>query len=150
LNQNMDLCSAFFFSLEETLTRSLAFPYSRWCRLLQNSTLSHLQMLRLRMSMPPQHMMGKKSLSRLLLYKKRLQFVSSSLTYVFHFSDPCFGLQVQHDHSMDTSAIDIATVDLVVNALHYIFPTFDYRYNKSMGATVLCLLPCSLFFNILP
>uniref|UniRef100_A0A8R7QDT7 Uncharacterized protein n=1 Tax=Triticum urartu TaxID=4572 RepID=A0A8R7QDT7_TRIUA len=23
--------------------------------------------------------------------------------------------------------MDIATVDLVVNALHYIFPTFDYR-----------------------
>jgi hypothetical protein len=42
---------------------------------------------------------------------------------------------------MDTSVIDITTVDLVVNALHYIFPTFDYRYNQSMGATVLWLLP---------
>ncbi|KAI4996903.1 hypothetical protein ZWY2020_052245 [Hordeum vulgare] len=34
---------------------------------------------------------------------------------------------VQHDHLLDTSVIDIATVDLVVNALNYIFHTFDYR-----------------------
>ncbi|KAE8815663.1 putative ABC1 protein [Hordeum vulgare] len=40
---------------------------------------------------------------------------------------------VQHDHLLDTSVIDIATVDLVVNALNYIFPTFDYScmYIKS-------------------
>ncbi|KAM0875117.1 hypothetical protein ACQ4PT_037004 [Festuca glaucescens] len=37
-------------------------------------------------------------------------------------------VKVQHDHLTDTSVIDIATVDLVVNALHYIFPTFDYRW----------------------
>ncbi|KAI4990733.1 hypothetical protein ZWY2020_039104 [Hordeum vulgare] len=36
-------------------------------------------------------------------------------------------LQVQHDHLLDTSVIDITTVDLVVNALNYSFPTFDYR-----------------------
>ncbi|EMS62832.1 ATP-dependent DNA helicase DDM1 [Triticum urartu] len=34
---------------------------------------------------------------------------------------------VQHDHLVDTSVIDITTVDLVVNSLHYIFPNFDYR-----------------------
>uniref|UniRef100_A0A453H524 ABC1 atypical kinase-like domain-containing protein n=3 Tax=Aegilops tauschii TaxID=37682 RepID=A0A453H524_AEGTS len=37
-------------------------------------------------------------------------------------------VKVQHDHLLDTSVIDIATVDLVVNALNYIFPTFDYRW----------------------
>ncbi|XP_044979810.1 putative ABC1 protein At2g40090 [Hordeum vulgare subsp. vulgare] len=37
-------------------------------------------------------------------------------------------VKVQHDHLLDTSVIDIATVDLVVNALSYIFPTFDYRW----------------------
>lgn len=37
-------------------------------------------------------------------------------------------VKVQHDHLTDTSVVDIATVDLVVNALHYIFPTFDYRW----------------------
>lgn len=37
-------------------------------------------------------------------------------------------VKVQHDHLTDTSVIDIATVDLLVNALHYIFPTFDYRW----------------------
>ena len=93
--------------------------------------------------MRPQDMMGEKLLSRLLLlYKKRLQFIRSlmlslnssimtteftSMLSVFHFFDPCFGLQVQHDHLVDTSVMDIATVDLVVNALHYIFPTFDYK-----------------------
>ena len=51
----------------------------------------------------------------------------TSMLSVFHFFDPCFGLQVQHDHLVDTSVIDIANVDLVVRALHYIFPTFDYR-----------------------
>ncbi|KAM3294701.1 hypothetical protein ACQJBY_037530 [Aegilops geniculata] len=37
-------------------------------------------------------------------------------------------VKVQHDHLIDTSVVDIATVDLVVNALHYVFPTFDYRW----------------------
>lgn len=37
-------------------------------------------------------------------------------------------VKVQHDHLTDTSVVDIATVDLLVNALHYIFPTFDYRW----------------------
>ncbi|KAE8803281.1 putative ABC1 protein [Hordeum vulgare] len=42
-------------------------------------------------------------------------------------------VKVRHDHLLDTSVIDIATVDLVVNALNYIFPTFDYScmYIKS-------------------
>ncbi|XP_039831496.1 putative ABC1 protein At2g40090 isoform X2 [Panicum virgatum] len=37
-------------------------------------------------------------------------------------------VKVQHDYLTDTSVVDIATVDLLVNALHYIFPTFDYRW----------------------
>uniref|UniRef100_J3LRU8 ABC1 atypical kinase-like domain-containing protein n=1 Tax=Oryza brachyantha TaxID=4533 RepID=J3LRU8_ORYBR len=37
-------------------------------------------------------------------------------------------VKVQHDHLTDTSVIDIATVGLIVNTLHYIFPTFDYRW----------------------
>ena len=56
-----------------------------------------------------------------------LNYDTRGLLSVFHFSDPCLGLKVQHDHLVDTSVIDIATVDLVVNALHYIFPIFDYR-----------------------
>ncbi|XP_062212116.1 putative ABC1 protein At2g40090 [Phragmites australis] len=37
-------------------------------------------------------------------------------------------VKVQHDHLKDTGVVDIATVDLLVNVLHYIFPTFDYRW----------------------
>lgn len=37
-------------------------------------------------------------------------------------------VKVQHDHLTNTGVVDIATVDLLVNALHYIFPTFDYRW----------------------
>ncbi|OEL24599.1 putative ABC1 protein [Dichanthelium oligosanthes] len=37
-------------------------------------------------------------------------------------------VKVQHDHLTDTSVVDIATVGLLVNVLHYIFPTFDYRW----------------------
>jgi hypothetical protein len=35
--------------------------------------------------------------------------------------------QVQHTHLTDTAAIDIATVKLVVKAVHFLFPNFDYR-----------------------
>ncbi|GJN23649.1 hypothetical protein PR202_gb11314 [Eleusine coracana subsp. coracana] len=37
-------------------------------------------------------------------------------------------VKVQHDHLADTGVVDIATVDLLVNVLHYIFPSFDYRW----------------------
>nr|CAB3493594.1 unnamed protein product [Digitaria exilis] len=47
-------------------------------------------------------------------------------------------VKVQHDHLTDTSVVDIATVDLLVNALHYIFPTFDYRYCFLMAAILSC------------
>jgi hypothetical protein len=50
---------------------------------------------------------------------------------VFFFRE-CLDLQVQHDHLTYTSVRDNATVDLLVNDLHYIFPTFDYRYNQLM------------------
>ncbi|KAE8776400.1 putative ABC1 protein [Hordeum vulgare] len=42
-------------------------------------------------------------------------------------------VKVQHGHLLDTSVIDITTVDLVVNALNYIFPTFDYRISYDRG-----------------
>ncbi|KAI6670083.1 hypothetical protein NL676_004968 [Syzygium grande] len=36
-------------------------------------------------------------------------------------------MKVQHTHMMDTAAADHAAVDLIVNTLHRIFPSFDYR-----------------------
>lgn len=37
-------------------------------------------------------------------------------------------VKVQHTHLTDTAAVDTATVELVVNTLHWIFPAFDYRW----------------------
>ncbi|KAF8009901.1 hypothetical protein BT93_J0776 [Corymbia citriodora subsp. variegata] len=37
-------------------------------------------------------------------------------------------VKVQHTHMTDTAAADHATVDLIVNTLHRIFPSFDYRW----------------------
>ncbi|KAH9329900.1 hypothetical protein KI387_002008, partial [Taxus chinensis] len=37
-------------------------------------------------------------------------------------------VKVQHTHMTNTAAIDTATVEFVVNILHWIFPTFDYRW----------------------
>ncbi|CAN0909724.1 Putative ABC1 protein At2g40090 [Linum grandiflorum] len=37
-------------------------------------------------------------------------------------------VKVQHTHMTDTAAADHATVDMVVNALHWMFPSFDYRW----------------------
>ncbi|KAL4587244.1 hypothetical protein LXL04_000112 [Taraxacum kok-saghyz] len=37
-------------------------------------------------------------------------------------------VKVQHMHMTDTAAADYATVELVVNTLHRIFPSFDYRW----------------------
>ncbi|KAL6957420.1 hypothetical protein U1Q18_047013 [Sarracenia purpurea var. burkii] len=37
-------------------------------------------------------------------------------------------VKVQHAHMTDTAATDYATVELIVNTLHRIFPTFDYRW----------------------
>lgn len=36
-------------------------------------------------------------------------------------------IQVQHTHLTDTAAADYATVNLIVNVLHWCFPSFDYR-----------------------
>jgi hypothetical protein len=36
-------------------------------------------------------------------------------------------IKVQHTHLTDRAAVDTATVELVVNILHWIFPAFDYR-----------------------
>lgn len=37
-------------------------------------------------------------------------------------------VKVQHTHLTDTAAADYATVNLIVNALHWCFPSFDYRW----------------------
>ncbi|PKA50050.1 Putative ABC1 protein [Apostasia shenzhenica] len=36
-------------------------------------------------------------------------------------------VKVQHTHLTDTAIADIATVNLIVNVLHWVFPKFDYR-----------------------
>ncbi|KAA8539582.1 hypothetical protein F0562_026274 [Nyssa sinensis] len=37
-------------------------------------------------------------------------------------------VKVQHTHMTDTAAADSATVELLVNTLHWFFPAFDYRW----------------------
>lgn len=37
-------------------------------------------------------------------------------------------VKVQHTHMTDTAAADYATVELIVNTLHRLFPSFDYRW----------------------
>ncbi|KAI4372936.1 hypothetical protein MLD38_011115 [Melastoma candidum] len=37
-------------------------------------------------------------------------------------------VKVQHSHMTDTAAADHATVSLIVNTLHRLFPSFDYRW----------------------
>ncbi|CAL2242982.1 unnamed protein product [Prunus armeniaca] len=37
-------------------------------------------------------------------------------------------VKVQHTHMTDTAAADCATVHFIVNTLHWIFPSFDYRW----------------------
>ncbi|XP_075514128.1 putative ABC1 protein At2g40090 isoform X2 [Primulina tabacum] len=37
-------------------------------------------------------------------------------------------VKVQHTHMLDTAAVDYATVELIVNTLHWLFPSFDYRW----------------------
>ncbi|GER46640.1 protein kinase superfamily protein [Striga asiatica] len=37
-------------------------------------------------------------------------------------------VKVQHTHMTDTAAADYATVELIVNTLHWLFPSFDYRW----------------------
>ncbi|CAN1293729.1 Putative ABC1 protein At2g40090 [Linum perenne] len=36
-------------------------------------------------------------------------------------------IKVQHTHMTDTPAADHAIVDMIVNALRWVFPSFDYR-----------------------
>lgn len=43
-------------------------------------------------------------------------------------------IQVQHTHMTDTAAADTATVELIVNTLHQLFPAFDYRFGKFLQA----------------
>ncbi|PWA56293.1 ABC2-like protein [Artemisia annua] len=37
-------------------------------------------------------------------------------------------VKVQHMHMTDTAAADYATVEFIVNTLHWLFPSFDYRW----------------------
>ncbi|KAK8487241.1 hypothetical protein V6N11_013964 [Hibiscus sabdariffa] len=37
-------------------------------------------------------------------------------------------VKVQHTHMTDTAAADQATVEFLVNTLHWLFPSFDYRW----------------------
>ncbi|KAK4489268.1 hypothetical protein RD792_005065 [Penstemon davidsonii] len=37
-------------------------------------------------------------------------------------------VKVQHTHMTDTAAADYATVEFIVNTLHRLFPSFDYRW----------------------
>ncbi|KAK9153512.1 hypothetical protein Sjap_000992 [Stephania japonica] len=37
-------------------------------------------------------------------------------------------VKVQHSHIADTADVDCATVELIVNTLHWVFPSFDYRW----------------------
>lgn len=66
------------------------------------------------------HMLGKRCKSFNFLY---LSLILNVLTW----SKKIYGDQVQHTHMTDTAAADHATVDLIVNTLHRIFPSFDYR-----------------------
>lgn len=40
--------------------------------------------------------------------------------------------QVQHMHLTDSAVADTATVELLVNTVHLLFPSFDYRYSISL------------------
>ncbi|XP_020576582.1 putative ABC1 protein At2g40090 isoform X2 [Phalaenopsis equestris] len=54
---------------------------------------------------------------------------SASIAQV-HVARTCDGkkVAVQHTHLTDTATADIATVTLIVNALNWCFPEFDYRW----------------------
>ncbi|KAL2940603.1 hypothetical protein RDABS01_022712 [Bienertia sinuspersici] len=53
--------------------------------------------------------------------------------------------EVQHTHMTDTAAADYATVELIVNTLHRLFPSFDYRW---LVAEVRDSLPKELDFLV--
>ncbi|KAH7278749.1 hypothetical protein KP509_38G054700 [Ceratopteris richardii] len=54
-------------------------------------------------------------------------------------------VKVQHTHLTDTAAMDIATVRLVVRAVHFLFPNYDYRW---LVAEVQESLPKELDFSL--
>ncbi|XP_076944468.1 putative ABC1 protein At2g40090 [Bidens hawaiensis] len=49
-------------------------------------------------------------------------------SYLILYIDNYSFLQVQHMHMTDTAVADYATVELIVTTLHWIFPSFDYRW----------------------
>ncbi|CAO2825667.1 unnamed protein product [Amaranthus hypochondriacus] len=54
---------------------------------------------------------------------------SLAQVHVAHLRDgQKVAVKVQHTHMTDTAAADYATVELIVNTLHRLFPTFDYRW----------------------
>ncbi|KAL5568559.1 hypothetical protein UlMin_025134 [Ulmus minor] len=54
---------------------------------------------------------------------------SLAQVHVAHLHDgEKVAVKVQHTHMTDTAAADRTTVELVVNTLHWLFPSFDYRW----------------------
>ncbi|KAE8655443.1 putative ABC1 protein [Hibiscus syriacus] len=53
-------------------------------------------------------------------------------------------VKVQHTHMIDTAAADQATVEFLVNTLHWLFPSFDYRF---LVAEVRESLPKASYFD---
>ncbi|XP_057523186.1 putative ABC1 protein At2g40090 [Amaranthus tricolor] len=54
---------------------------------------------------------------------------SLAQVHVAHLRDgQKVAVKVQHTHMTDTAAADYATVELIVNTLHRLFPNFDYRW----------------------
>ncbi|XP_021904261.1 putative ABC1 protein At2g40090 [Carica papaya] len=54
---------------------------------------------------------------------------SLAQVHVAHTNDgQKVAVKVQHAHMTDTAAADQATVEFIVNTLHWFFPSFDYRW----------------------
>ncbi|KAE8689611.1 putative ABC1 protein [Hibiscus syriacus] len=53
-------------------------------------------------------------------------------------------VKVQHTHMTDTAAADQATVEFLINTLHWLFPSFDYRW---LVAEIRESLPKASYFD---
>ena len=61
------------------------------------------------------------------LYMIQNKLVKSLFLCSLHLLSWIYRLQVQHSHLTDSAAADTAAVGVIVNTLHRIFPSFDYR-----------------------
>ncbi|XP_021295598.1 putative ABC1 protein At2g40090 [Herrania umbratica] len=60
---------------------------------------------------------------------KPIASASLAQVHVAHTHDgQKVAVKVQHTHMTDTAAADQATVEFIVNTLHWLFPSFDYRW----------------------